>query len=194
MNELKAIAEINQDIKSIVYAAENISLTATNAILVASQAGINAVGFSVVARELRMFSEKMATAMQGLSGVIYQQVAATASKRHRVRNLDLLIKAGAYGGLAQTRIAPACAHSRADVDAIERFIANLARELQVMMKRIEKQCATGLVIARSAGIEAAHGRSLAKVLQQVALIVADVTDNIFMRVKKLELRLTEVLL
>ncbi|MDP1771130.1 MAG: hypothetical protein Q8L15_02520 [Methylobacter sp.] len=82
MNELKAIAETNEEIKSIMHAAESISLTATNAILLANQAGANAVGFSVVARELRMFSEKMATAMQGLSGLIYQQVEATASKRH----------------------------------------------------------------------------------------------------------------
>jgi hypothetical protein len=194
MNELKAIAETNQEIKSIVHAAGNISLTATNAILVANQAGINAVGFSVVARELRMFSEKMATSMQGLSGLIYQQVAATAGKRHLTRNLDLLNKAGAYGGLAQTRIAAACASSQANVDEMERFIASLMRELQVMMKRIEKQCASGLVIARSAGIEAAHGRSMAEVLRQIAMVVTDVTDNILMRVKKLELRLTEAVL
>jgi hypothetical protein len=65
MNELKAIAEINEEIKSIVYAAENISLTATNAMLVDRQAGINALGFSVVARELRMFSEIMAKGYRG---------------------------------------------------------------------------------------------------------------------------------
>jgi len=194
MNELKAIAETNQEIKSIMHAAESISLTATNAILIANQAGHNAVGFSVVARELRVFSEKMATAMQGLSGLIYQQVEATASKRHLARNQDLLNKVGACGGLAQTRIAAACARSQAGVDEMERLIASLMHELQVMMKRIEKQCSTGLVIARSAGIEAAYGGALAQVLHQIAVVVADVTDNIFMRVKKLELRLTEAVL
>ncbi|MGZ4959827.1 MAG: hypothetical protein ACXV7J_11270 [Methylomonas sp.] len=194
MNELKAIAEINQEIKGIVYAAGNISLTATNAILIASQAGINAVGFSVVARELRMFSEKIATAMQGLSGLIYQQVAATASKRHLTRNLDLLNKAGAYGGLAQTRIAPACARSQADVGEIEQFITSLMHGLQVMIKRIQKQCASGLVIARSAGIEAAHGGAMVTVLRQIAQAVGNVIDNIVMRVKSLELRLTEAVL
>lgn len=194
MNELKAIAETNEEIKNIVFAAENISLTATNAILVARQAGVNAVGFSVVARELRMFSEKMATAMQELLGLIYQQVVAIAGKRNRLRSLDKLNTTGAYGGLAQTRIAPACARSQADVDEVERFITSLMRELQVMMKRIEKQCATGLVIARSAGIEAAHGRSLAEALRQIALGVTEVADNIVVRVKKLQLRLTEVVL
>jgi DNA-directed RNA polymerase specialized sigma subunit len=191
MNELKAIAETNEEIKSIMHAAESISLTATNAILLANQAGANAVGFSVVARELRMFSEKMATAMQGLSELIYRQVVATAGKRHRVRNVDLLNKAGSYGGLAETRIAAACVRSQVQVDERERLIASLMYELQVTMKRIEKQCATGLVIARSAGIEAAHGGSMMESLRLIAVIVSEVTDNIFMRVKKLESRLTE---
>ncbi|HEY8158830.1 MAG TPA: hypothetical protein VIF10_09015 [Methylobacter sp.] len=194
MNELKAIAEINQEIKSIVHAAGNISLTATNAILIARQAGINAVGFSVVARELRMFSEKIATAMQELSGLIYQQVVAIAGKRHRLRSLDKLNTTGAYGGLAQTRIAPACARSQADVDEIEQFITSLMHGLQVMIKRIQKQCAGGLVIARSAGIEAAYGGAMVTVLRQIAQTVENVIDNIVMRVKSLELRLTEAVL
>ncbi len=191
MNELKAIAEINEEIKSIVYAAENISLTATNAMLVARQAGINAVGFSVVARELRMFSEKMATAMQGLSELIYRQVLITAGRRHRSRSVVLLTKAGSYGELAQTRIAPACARSQADVDEMERLIAGMLRDLQIAMKRTAKQCATGLVIARSAGIEAAHGGAMTPVLRQIAYGVEEVVVNIAARVKKLESRLKE---
>ncbi len=191
MNELKAIAEINEEIKSIVYAAENISLTATNAMLVARQAGINAVGFSVVARELRMFSEKMATAMHGLSELIYRQVLITASRRHRSRRVVLLTKAGSYGELAQARIAPACGRSQAEVDEMERLIAAMLRDLQITMKRTAKQCATGLVIARSAGIEAAHGGAMTPVLRQIAYGVEEVVVNIAARVKKLESRLKE---
>jgi hypothetical protein len=192
MNELKAIAEINEEIKSIVCASENISLTATNAILVARQAGINAVGFSMVARELRMFSEKMSVAMQGLAGLIYWQVEVIASKRHRVRNLDLLTKAGSFGGLAQARIAQACARSLADVDEIERLIASQVRDLQVTMRRTGKQCTTGLAIARSANIEAAHGGPMTPVLHQIAQNVEEVVGNIAGRVKKLEARLEVV--
>ncbi|WP_040579709.1 hypothetical protein [Methylobacter tundripaludum] len=191
MNELKAIAAINEEIKSIVYAAENISLTATNGMLVARQAGINAVGFSVVARELRMFSEKMAAAMQELAKLIYRQVVVTASKRHRSRSVVLFARTGAYGELAQARIAPAYARSQADVDEMERLIAGMLRELQITMRRTAKQCATGLVIARSAGIEAAHGGAMTPVLRQIAQGVEDVVGNIAERVRKLESRLTE---
>lgn len=192
MNELKAIAEINEDIKSIVYAAENISLTATNAILVARQAGMNAVGFSVVARELRLFSEKMALAMQGLSGLIYRQVALTASKRHRMRNVALLAQVSALGELPQERIASSYTRGQNGVTEIERLLKSLLRELQVTIRRTRKHCATGIVIARSAGIEAAHGGAMTLALRQIAQGVESVVENIAISVRKLEMKLTEV--
>ncbi len=192
MNELKAIAEINEEIKSIVSAAENISLAATNAMLVARQAGINAIGFSVVARELRIFSEKMAIAMQGLSGLIYRQVEITANKRHRQRSLALLIQTGAYSALAESRIATTCVRSQAAADEMEQVVASLVRELQLTISRTGKQCTTGLVIARSAGIEAAHGGAMTPVLRQIAQSVEEVVSHIAVRVKKLEARLIEV--
>jgi len=191
MNELKAIAEINEEIKSIVYAAENISLAATNAMLVARQAGTNAIGFSVVARELRIFSEKMAIAMQGLSELIYRQVQVTANKRHKQRRLGLLTKTCACGKLAETHIAATCAYSQAAVDEMAQVIANLVRELQLTIRRTGKQCTTGLVIARSTGIEAAHGGVMMPVLRQIAQSVEEVVSNIAVRVKQLESRLAE---
>jgi hypothetical protein len=192
MNELKAIAEINEEIKSIVHAAENVSLTATNAMLVARQAGVNAVGFSVVARELRLFSEKMAAAMDVLSKLIHRKVLLTASKSHRARNMALLGQAGAYGQLANARIGLAYARSQADVRDMEQLNADMMRELRTTVKRTAKQCATGLVIARSAGIEAAHGGAMTKVLRQIAQDVeSEVVDHIAGRIKKLEARLTE---
>jgi hypothetical protein len=192
MNELKAIAEINEEIKSIVHAAQNVSLTATNAMLVARQAGVNAVGFSVVARELRLFSEKMAAAMDELSKLVYRKVLLTASKSHRARNMALLGQAGAYGQLANARIGAAYACSQADVRDMEQLNADMMRELRTTVKRTAKQCATGLVIARSAGIEAAHGGAMTKVLRQIAQDVEnEVVDHIAGRIKKLEARLTE---
>lgn len=191
MNELRAIVEINEEIKSIVYAAENISLTAINAMLVAKQAGENAVGFNVVARELRMFSEKMAIAMQGLSRLIYRQVEFTASKQRRLRSVALLKRTGTYGKLARASIAPAYMRSQAEVDEMGRLIAGMLRELQITMRRTAKQCSTGLVIARSAGIEAAYGGAMSPVLRQIAQGVEEVVGNIDARVKKLESRLIE---
>ncbi len=192
MNELKIIAEINEEIKRIIDLAEDISLTATNAILIARQAGSNAVGFSVVARELRMFSDKIATAMQELSQLIYQQVSITATKRNRLRSVLKLNQASAHHELAQMRLAAACVRSQSEVDEMENVISGILNALQIAMKRTVKQCASGMVIARSAGIESAHGGEMTFALRQVAQSVESVVNNIAIRIKKLGIQLTEV--
>ena len=192
MNELKVIANINEEIKRIIDLAEDISLTATNAILVARQAGSNAVGFSVVARELRMFSDKIAKAMQELSQLIYQQVAITATKRNRLRSVIKPNQASALNELAKTRLASACECSQSEIDEMESVISGILNSLQIAMKRTVKQCASGMVIARSAGIESAHGGEMTLALHQVAQSVEDIVNNIAMRIKNLGIQLTEV--
>jgi hypothetical protein len=67
----------------------------------------------------------------------------------------------------------------------------MLRELQMTILRTVKQCATGLVIARSASIEAAHSGTMTPVLRQIAQGVEEVVGTIAVRVKKLELQLTE---
>jgi len=177
MNELKAIAAINEEIKSIVYATENISLTATNAMLVARQAGINAVGFSVVARELRTFSEKMATDMQSLSGLIDWQVEVSAGKYHSERNKDFS--------------APACVDAQADRDEIEQLIVSQVCELQIRVMRTAKQCATGLLIAESVDMETSPGGTMTLELRRITQEVEERVGNIALRVRRLESRLAE---
>jgi len=189
MNELQIIAKINEEIKRIIDLAEDISLTATNAILVARQAGSNAVGFSVVARELRMFSDKIAKAMQELSKLIYQQVSITATKRNRLRSVIKLNQASTSHELAKTRLEFACERSQSEMEIA---ISSILKSLQIAMKRTVKQCASGMVIARSAGIESAHGGEMTLALHQVAQSVEDIVNNIAMRIKNLGIQLTEV--
>lgn len=191
MNELKNIAEINEEIKHIITLAEDISLTATNAILVARQAGVNAVGFSVVARELRLFSEKIALEMQTLSQLIYKQVILTATKRHKLRNLTTLNKASANYEITQTYLATACIQGQVDLDAIEQRVAEIVILLRTAIKRIIKQCASGIVIVRSAEIESAHGGTMTFALRQVAHDIEGFVSRITVQIKKLEKHLME---
>lgn len=163
MNELNDITEINREIRTIVSAAENIGRTAANAMLVAKQADINAEGFNMVARELRMYSERMSAAMQGLSGLVDWQAEVNASKRRQ-----------------------------ADIDEVEQLITSQVRDLKATVKRAGKQCASGLMIARLASLEAAYEGAMTPVLRQIAQEVEVVIDNIAERVRKLESRLTEV--
>ncbi|HEY8158831.1 MAG TPA: hypothetical protein VIF10_09020 [Methylobacter sp.] len=179
MNELKAIEEINEEIKSIVSVAESISLTAVDAMLEAAGTGINVVGFSLVARELQMFREKIATAMQSLSGLIYWQAEVNAGKHHRAQIRDFLTQAHAVPISGQ-----------ADVDEIEQLIVKQVCELQIRMMRTAKQCETGLLIARSGDTEEAQD-AMPPEMQQITQNVEEVVGSIALRIEKLESQLAE---
>ena len=192
MNELKVIAKINEEIKRIIELAEEISLAATNAILIARQAGSNAVGFSVVARELRMFSDKIAVAMQALSELIYQQVVITATKQKRLRNVIKLNQASEHNESAKILLETARVSCQKEISEMETAISGILKSLRIAMKRTVKQCASGMVIARSAEIESAHGGEMTVELRQVARSVEDVVHNITIRIKQLEIELTKI--
>lgn len=179
MNELKAIEEINEEIKSIVSVAESICLNATDAMLKAGGTDINAVGFGLVVRELQMFREKIATAMQSLSGLIYWQAEVNAGKHHRPQIEDSPAQAHA-----------ALVSGQASVDEIEQLIVRQVCELQIRMMRTARQCETGLLIARSGDMEAAQD-VMPPEMQQITQDVEEVVGGIALRIKKLELRLAE---
>lgn len=169
MSELQLIAAANEEIKSIAGVAENISLISVNAILLARQAGGHAVGFGVVARELRMSSERMAAAMLGLSSLIGRLVIATARSRSQTRRLNSLNVTGRCSQQAQASISAACQHSQADSSAMAKSVAAMRHELLSVIGRTGKQCAVVMVIARSATIEAAYGGAMQAVLRQIAV-------------------------
>lgn len=187
MNELKAVTEINEEINSIMSVAEGISLTASHVMRAARQVGIDAGGFCMVARELRMYSENIGAAMQTLSGLVYWQAEVNASKCLRIGKPDRLIETGAQSREGQEGIAQSW-----DADEIEGLIVSQVRDLQIMVRHIGKQCATGLQIACSTNIEAPCDEPITSVLREIAQDVDAIIGNIAGRVNKLESRLTKL--
>ena len=192
MSELQLIAATNEEIKSIVGGAESISLISVNAMLVARQAGGNAVGFGVVARELRMTSERMAATMLGLSSLIGRLVMATARSRSRTRRLHSLSATGRCSRQAQASISAACQRSQADLSAVVNSVAALRHELRSVIGRTDKQCAVGIVIARSGTIEAAYGGAMQPVLRQIAVGVEASIGDLSAHIHTLQARLQDV--
>lgn len=172
MSELKAIEEINEEIKDIAAVTESISLTAAEAMREATQAGISSAGFSLVTRELRVFSEKMTSAMQRLSGLIEWQVEVNAGKHRPAPGRDF----------------PAVAYmdGQADMDEIELLIVDQVCELHIGMMRTAKQCGTALIIARSVDMEAARGVAMTPELLLITQNVEEVVGNIAIRIRRLE--------
>lgn len=168
ITELRLIAGVNEAIKVAIEASGKIGLLAINANLLAGRAGERAVGFCVVASELRRFSESMAAAMQNWSQLIYELVRETARSRNQARILARLRDAGCRSDKAQASICTA--HERCLQELDELTQANSLRviALQGMIQRAEKQRITGEVISRSAMIESAYGGAMRQMLLQIA--------------------------
>lgn len=169
MSELQTISRMNEDIKHVQRIAEDISLIAVNAMLVARQAGDRAVGFGVVTRELRITSDRMAATMLGLSSLIYQLVVTTARGRSLARRRDTLGMTGKGSAQAGISIAAARQKSQNDEGDCAQSIKALIYELHGVVNRTGKQCASGMVITRSATVEAAYGGTMQPLLRQIAV-------------------------
>ncbi|MDO8699329.1 MAG: hypothetical protein Q7J75_02720 [Rhodoferax sp.] len=192
MSELQLIAAANEKIKNILRVAENISLISVNAILVARQADGHAVGFGVVARELRMSSERMAAAMLGLSSLIGRLVIATARSRSQARRLNNLNATGHCSKQARASISAACQRSLTDLSAMAKTVKALRHELLSVISSTGKQCAVGMVIARSAAIEAAYGGAMQPVLRQIAVGIEASISDLSVHIHTLKTQLQEV--
>ena len=168
ISELTLISSVNESIKQAIRASESISLIAVNANLAAGRSGARAVGFCVVAGELRLFSDRMANTMHGWSGLIYALVQETARTSSQLRNRNILRETGALSAKAEAALAQALVQSNGAFTVAKARNSVRVIELQGLIRRAEKQRVTGEVIARSAMIESAYGGTMQPVLQQIA--------------------------
>jgi len=168
VSELTLIASVNESIKQAISASESISLIAINANLMAGRSGARAVGFCVVAGELRMFSDRMSKTMHGWSTMIYVLVQDTARCSNHLRYLNKLHETGARSAKAQAALVEACARGKDAFDVIKASNSVRVLELQGLINRAAKQRVMGEVIARSAMIESAYGGTMQSVLRQIA--------------------------
>lgn len=185
-SELGSVAEVQEEIKLIVALAESVSLTATNALLVAKRAGTSSVGFSVVARELRRFAENLGLAMASLSLRIYGLVGAVASKMQRVRQMGKLCAACTAGTQGQRWIADACSRSRDELEAHVERLGALEGSVSAALAQAERQCVMGVVVGRAARIEAAYGGAHEGVLRQISADVDESISDIMGRIRRLK--------
>lgn len=169
VTELRLIAGVNEAVKVAIEASEKIGLLAINANLMAGRAGAGALGFCVVAGELRGFSDGMAVTMQNWSKLIFELVRETARSRNHAR---LLCKLGtAARGSDASRAALCATHAKCleELNLLTRDNSLRVIALREMIRRAERQSITGEVISRSAMIESVYGGIMRPVLQQIAV-------------------------
>jgi hypothetical protein len=175
--DLVRIVRINEEIKAIVAVAFKINVMALNAIFLAKRAGSTALGFGVLSNELRVFSQDLKSAMQGLSGGIHTAVAQVSRLLQDQRTLALLERAAAESQ-GHPRAAAAIAARRSTMDAHLRTLAAERRHLRQMLENVAQHVELGSVLAKSAKIEAAYGQGFAGALAQVSGAFDAVVEDI----------------
>lgn len=175
-NDLALIVCVNEDIKSVVKLARRINLLALNAILVSRRAGNVALGFGVIADELRGFSKNLTVTMQTLMKLSYQSVQTVSLYQRHVRMNKLIL-------LAQEQLLTSSTIHKLQADdrrthALRDDLLRTYKGLQKLIEDAEDASRFGSVIARSLKIEATYGNEFSSLLAQIAVEFSHYIDSI----------------
>lgn len=175
-NDLVLIVRINEDIKTVVRLARKINLLALNAILLSRRAGSVALGFAVIADELRSFSQQLTQTMQTLMNMSYASVQTVSLYQRHMRMNKLM-------ALTRQQIAGAHLHElvsakHAEADLLRANLLLTYERLQKLVVDADDASRFGSVIARSLKIEATYGSSFSGLLAQIALEFSQYIDSI----------------
>jgi Methyl-accepting chemotaxis protein (MCP) signalling domain len=187
VSALRQSVLIHEEVKVVIRNCFEINLMGLNAILLAKKAGESARGFGVISSELRLLSIELQTAMQRLSALTQELLAAATQRLQVERRLARLSDASAHSEHIRTILAPAMqqAHSRlSNLVAASRFDECLADA--------NRACTFGLVLARSARIESAYSGQMRSVLAELSETFAHKIEAILPRLDSLQ-RITHTL-
>lgn len=173
-NDLSRIVRINEDIKSVVRLARKINILALNAILLSRKAGHVAIGFGVIADELRIFSRGLTSTMQDLMSISYGSIGIVSQCQRQSRR-DRLLEATSDSLDAQR-----LTHRKFVTHEDSTFL-NLHRvfsDIRKLLVSADDSSRFGSVIARSLKIEATYGGNFCSMLTQIALEFSHYIDAI----------------
>lgn len=187
MNKLASIIHVNEEIKRIVKISHDINMLALNAIILSYQAGGCAVGFGVIANELRLFSKTLSDVMRSLMELSYAAVATTSEQQKRIR-LDYLLDK-AYEKAQQLSL-----NSESKLKLENRLKLKNSISFQstpqhtnnernsVLLHRLLSDAQEigrfGCIISRSLKIEATYTGDFREILSQIAFSFSDYIDKI----------------
>jgi hypothetical protein len=189
MSDLIRAVHIHEEIKNIVGASRQINLVALNALLTARQAGVGALGFSVVARELRTLVVRIESAMSELEQVIHALSGSLAENLKHKRVLAYMSQTASGCGAVHPALSKALAAVSHHHTKLDTIVSNDWMQLSSHIGQALQLSGLGDALARNAKVEAAHGGTMAPVLTQVACRIEDAIGQISDRLRSIQ-RLT----
>lgn len=166
--DLHAIVRIGEGIRGVVDTAREVNLAALNAMLSSRRGGDNAVGFRVASAELRGISTRLMEAMQGLTLLVSSMVNEVAQRQRKQRNQAYFQRIEDTQARVAGRLAEILGQQEDEMERLGTLLGLRRRDLHMKASRALRLCDQGLILSRSALIEAAYGGESAPALKQVA--------------------------
>lgn len=177
---------VSSQLRGIINISHDISLAATNAALLANRSETRAVGFEVVSRGLRDFSEKINELVTDLAEETQRIVREVAVLRESSTFKAFLSQVDSDRIVLKQAI-----HRRESLESATHVrILEGFRRLVILTSKAEKLCATGDMLARLGLIEAVDGGTMRSSLQLVSSDVAQNIARILAMVRVMQSRLT----
>jgi hypothetical protein len=186
LNELQRVVTMREGIKVVVAYAFRVNVLGLNAILLAKKFGDAASGFGVISSELRVFGRELREQMLALNSASVQLVSLATRQLKLGRQMLLMQQADAA-------VQPSGAYMRAALQGQQEEFARLqqgiSQTLGHMSERVEaahQSCLFGVVIARSALIEAAHSGQTGQVLSNTSSEFAEHVNQVLPNLQLLQ--------
>ncbi len=187
VSALRQSVLIHEEVKVVIRNCFEINLMGLNAILLAKKAGESARGFGVISAELRLLSIELQTAMQHLSALTQELLAAATQRLQAERRLARLADASNHSEHIRHILAPAMQQAQS---RLAQLVS--ANRFEACLDDANRACTFGLVLARSARIESAYSGSMRGVLAELSETFAQKIEAILPRLDSLQ-RITHTL-
>jgi hypothetical protein len=175
---LKAVVDFSEHTKEVVWLAFNIRLLGLNARVLATRIGERAQGFGVLSGEWTSLGDQLRTQMEQLNRG-RDALVRTASRRlidgHRAQLVDRALALSGERGRAVAT----------DRRGRPVAVSDLRHELEAVLAAAGSLCTFGLVISRSAKIEAAWAKDSAALLNDLAVDFERSIESVLPALKRL---------
>lgn len=185
-NELQRVVAMREGIKVVVAYAFRINVLGLNAILLAKKFGDAACGFGVISNELRVFGRELREQMSALNTGSVQLVSLATRQLKLGRQMQLMQQANAAVQPAGAHMLAVLALQQQEFSCLQQGISATLLHMNERVEAARESCLFGVVIARSARIEAAHAGSTGQELSSTSSEFAEHVNQVLPNLQLLQ--------
>jgi hypothetical protein len=184
--DLHHTVSIHESLKQVVEVSRQINVVALNALLVSKRAGSSSAGFRVVAIELRTFSDKVQTMMEGLARLIADLVRRAAQLSKLKRRLGLFERILSRSAGNVPTMQARWHQMQNDYGSLRASEQDDWRQMEQQILRSLSLCKSGAMLSHNSRIEAAYGRTLLGEMQQISSLIGEVMERAICQLQGLQ--------